>query len=294
MKGFDLAYPSDAYTGQDDGMHIRGAEITQAEKDAWARPRHPRKGDSVRLLDSYPLLPDWDALPQGQPGEMPIPPAYATFKFITNPVGATDTYDERLDVAILRQRAVPEEEMAKSLERENAYRKDPVNNQRYIPKAEYTFFLPDDSVSVRGVKRKFDVLDPEKDEDALYGGADDEDDDLGLGEAKTGFRYNNVRVYETYQQRGNTDDVFECVALALHDPGADGSTLEKGAYFYPVLQQSNIRQKGKKFDPRLGTAAEVDEQEEDRIDAIEVKVREFDEDEMEQLAAERAVYEASE
>ncbi|KAF2097092.1 Paf1-domain-containing protein [Rhizodiscina lignyota] len=240
VKGFDVAYPADAYTGPDDGTHIRGAEITTAEKEAWARPRHPRKGDAVRLVDSYPLLPDWDAIPQTQDG---VPSAFATFKFITNPTGKTDSYDERLDVAILRQRnELPEEERAIMAERNAAYEKDPVNNDRYLPKAEYTFFLPDESTNVRGVKRKFDVFDPEKDDDALYGTTGD-DDDLGLGEEKTSFRYNNIRIYSTYQQRVNLEDPYECVAIALHDP-EDESRLEKGAYFYPIAQQSNIRQKG--------------------------------------------------
>lgn len=289
MKGFDLAYPSDAYTGPDDGTNIRGTEISNAEKEAWRRPQHPTKGDSVKLLDSYPVLPDWDALPPGLPDSQ-IPPAYITFKFTTNPVGAKDTYDETVDVALLRQHAVSEQETAKYNQANEAWAKDPEHNSRYAPMADYVLFLPDESAEPRDVKRKFDAF-VEDDGDELYGITDDM-------EPRTAFRYNNVRVYETYRQASHIDDTFEEVALTLHDP-EDGHSTErqgrKAAYFYPIMQRSMMRQKGKKFDMVRGVALEADEVDEsERLDALDVRARDFNVDEGEAIAQEKAAFEAPE
>ena len=77
IKGFNLANPNDAYTGSDTVDILRGAEISKEEKEAWERPINPLRPE-LKLVDSYSVLPDIEALPdvggymmvkyQAQPG----------------------------------------------------------------------------------------------------------------------------------------------------------------------------------------------------------------------------------
>jgi hypothetical protein len=286
LKGFDLAYPEDAYRGADDATNIKGADITHQEKEAWAKPRHPHKPE-LKLLDSYPLLPDWDAYPAASADG---PMGFATFKFLSNPVSTQDKYDERLDVSLLEFKTIPEDEQEKAKLHEAAFAKDPVNNKRYIPKVDYVFYMPESGASVRGVKRKFDMSDPDRDDDALYGNGavdgEDDDDGLGLGDEKTAFRYNNVRMYETSQQQGNREDLFNVVALALHDPeleNPDGDRLQKAAYFYPIMQRSQIRQKVRKNSIVMTGRRDEAEGQGEHIDAMDLMVRDPTAEEMDEL-----------
>lgn len=230
-KGFDIAYPHDAYTGPDSETNIRGAQITEGDIQAWKKPKHPTKPE-VTLLDSYPLLPDMDALPMT--GD------YSIVKFSTNPVATAEEYDHRLDVAILRpiysDINLYEERMA-------AHKADPMN-PKPLPEWDYDLFLAGAEDSVRGVKRKFDCNDPENEDEALY----DTDAD-----GSRCFQFSRVREYETYQQAGDADNAYaDTVALALHDPDLDVPAVEgarkrlnKGAYYYPVKQRTNLRPKRK-------------------------------------------------
>jgi RNA polymerase II-associated factor 1 len=91
VKGFDIANPQDAYRGEDSQKNLRGGQVTQQERDAWARPVHPTK-PNMRLLDSYPILPDLDSLPDTG--------NYMLLKYQTNPSDISTHYDPRLDVAL--------------------------------------------------------------------------------------------------------------------------------------------------------------------------------------------------
>lgn len=254
VKGFDLAYPHDAYKGEDSQTNIRGAEITSEDSKAWANPKHPTK-PNLTLLDAYPLLPDLEALPSTE--------AYQVAKFSVNPTRGSDGYDHRLDVAILRPTNA---NLAKYEERVAARAEDP-SLPKPIPEYEYDLFLTngDESV-VRGIKRKFDVNDPDNDDESLY-----------ERETETGgiFYYGHVREYETYQQAGDPDNSYsDTVALALHDPDVrEGAVqrLTKGAYYYPVKQRTMLRPKRKNHGPR----AQVNNFAE-HVDGIAVRVREQD------------------
>ncbi|EON65324.1 hypothetical protein W97_04562 [Coniosporium apollinis CBS 100218] len=259
MKGFDLAYPRDAWQAPDSTDGLRGAEISPEERAAWNHPRHPSKSD-VQLLDAYPVLPDPDALP--------LSGGYMVCKFISNPGMNNDAYDGRLDVAVLR--AADPGEMA--------IPSDPTAAAAQQAFYNYHFFLPDQTTPVRNIKRKFSVVDPENEDDALYGGREDADEEAAQGS----FKYRYVRTYETYQQTIHEDDEHgDTVVMALHDPELDvgvvpGTTqrLQKAAYYYPVVQKTFVRPRRK---PKH--AMMMQEEEEGKVDLLEVRVRDPDEEE---------------
>ncbi|KAI5201161.1 Paf1-domain-containing protein [Aureobasidium subglaciale] len=261
VKGFDLAYPEDAYTGQDSSTNIRGAPITEADRSAWNKPKHPTN-PNLTLLDAYPLLPDMDALP--------LTGDYQIVKFSTNPVATSDSYDQRLDTAVLRPLGA---DLALHEDRIAAHKADPTM-PKPLAEWDYDLFLAENESSVRGIKRKFDPNDAQNDDQSLY---DNEADGEGC------FMFQRVREYETYQQAGDADNAYgDTVALALHDD--DGVRLAKGAYFYPVKQRTNLR-------PKRKTANFVDENRAEPVDVLQLKVRDPSSDEASQRLEQKALLE---
>ena len=261
VKGFDVAYPRDAYKGEDSTTDIRGAAITDAEIRAWSNPKHPSKPE-LELLDSYPVLPDPEALPSTA--------CYIVTKFATNPVTSRDSYDERLDAAILRPK---DDAQAYAHYTQKVAEWDETSGKpRPLVEDTYDYFLPVEASAVRGIKRKLDVNDPDHEDEDLY------TDDIGDGQRA--FKYNRLRTYETYSQYGNPDNLYnDSLALALHDPeievGAVPGTkqrLAKGAYFYPVVQRTALRPKR-----NVGQMAYSQAVDEDRIDEINLTIGDADE-----------------
>lgn len=260
VKGFNLAYPQDKHPEL-------GHQISAEEQRAWDHPRHPTD-PSLKVLDAYPLLPDLDAL--GDAG------AYIVTKFVTNPTAATDVYDTRLDVGLLRplEASAEDNEQREALQR--AHEADPENVPKPPPQEyDFEYFLPTDDAASLAIKSRFDVNNPNNDEEGLY---DQENPDTG----KRYFRYQRVRAYETYKQKGNPSDpndaYQDAVAIALHDGEEGGESnkrarLQKGAYFYPIMQQTTIRPK------RHAAASLTEDGEQSRVDVIEVVVRAPDEGE---------------
>lgn len=267
LKGFDIAYPQDAFAGEESEKNVRGADVVEAETRAWAKPKHPTKPD-VQLLDSYPVLPDLEAVPGVG--------SYIITKFNTNPLNNSDRSDRRLDVAVLRPQNAYED---KQEERLAAY-EDDLNMTKPTQEYDYELYVSEKPSAVRGMKRKFDVGDPDRDEPDLY--------DFEDAEGNKAFRFNRLREYETYQQAGDLDNAYgDTVALALHDPDlavgdAEDRTkrLRKGAYFYPVLQRTNLRPKRR--------AAHSQYSQQEVIDGLQITIRDADEEELARRQAERA------
>ncbi|KAF2731355.1 Paf1-domain-containing protein [Polyplosphaeria fusca] len=236
LKGFDLAYPADAYTGPDVAHNLRPAESSQDEKRAWKTPTHPTNS-ALHLVDSYPILPDWDALPDTG--------SYMMYKILNLP--STSLYDSRLDVAILRPtgETIPDnEQYLQDLEK---HKSDPTHPMP-IPRYQYEFFLPSSSGSITdaekasSIKRSFATYEPDDPTLPFDVGEDDE------GNPKRMFKYENIRTYETRDQHGDPEDAFnDVVAMAIHDPEAHEDEplrdvpLQKAAYFYPIVQKTSIR-----------------------------------------------------
>lgn len=260
LKGFNVAYPADAYNGQDSIENLKAAESTAEERLAWNKPKHPRN-PNLKLLDSYPLLPDWDATPDTG--------AYMVFKFTAPPVNnpLDRAYDTRLDVSLLRyagQTIQDHESYSQALE---AHKQDPTVPMP-VPRMQYEYFLPSDKDKVQGIKRNFTTYDPTNDAEIDFNIGEDDD-----GQPRKCFKYEYIRAYETSQVAGDPQDEYgDTVALALHDPEKHESqslrdtSLQKAAYFYPISQRTSIRPR------RPGNPDLTEEQQ--KVDVIEAVGRE--------------------
>ncbi|KAF4630037.1 hypothetical protein G7Y89_g8105 [Cudoniella acicularis] len=221
--------------------------------------RHPTKRN-LQLVDAYPLLPDLDAFPDAG--------GYVTIKFLTNPVPPSSTYDIRVENSLLNPvQASEEEEQARQIARE-AYEEDPERNPPPDDTIEYEFFMTETPSAAKSFKRKFDVLDPEHEDDELY------TDKNGAGAGC--FKFKRIRAYESASQTGNVINKYDNeVVIALHD-GKDG-LHQKGAYYYPIVQQTSIRpQRKKNIDKKMGRG--VYNEEEQATDFMEMRVEDPDEE----------------
>lgn len=280
VKGFDIAHPEDAYKGPDSGSNIRGAAPTQAEVAAWKRPKHPSK-PGLTVIDSYPVLPHLDAFPDAG--------GYMVTKFSSNPSQASDAYDKRLDVGLLQPLPLRPEIIAEQEAKRLAHEADPANHAPAgAPPYDYAYYLPTDEKSVPNIKKKFDINDPEKDDDSLYTNK--------VKDTQDGcFQYGRIRAYETGTSTTNLDQKYGEIALALHDSerGAkakgnetDESTLEKAAYYYPIISKSQLRPRR----PRnIAQPSRTQEEEEaEQVDFLDVTVRDPDEEETSARTTHRA------
>jgi RNA polymerase II-associated factor 1 len=256
IKGFDIAYPQDTYKGEDNTTNLRGAQPTADDLKAWSRPVHPTN-PRLKLLESYPVLPDLDAIPTTG--------FYIVMKLSTNPLISGAKNDERLDTAILRP--VNDANAESNYQQKLAEWNPESTNPEPIREYDYDYFIPAEESSVRGIKRKFDVNDLENDDPELY--------TADLGDDVRAFKYSRVRTYETQNQHGDAQNFYnDSVALALHDPvvaskaNSDAKQrLQKGAYIYPIVQRTSLRPK------RGNTRALGDDQ---KVDELNVTVTEMD------------------
>ncbi|MCJ1298619.1 hypothetical protein MMC08_001409 [Hypocenomyce scalaris] len=288
LKGFDIAHPEDAYKGPDNASDIRGDVPTPAETDAWNNPKHPSK-PALKLLDSYPVLPDLDAFTDAN--------GYVVAKFATAPTHATDSYDSRMEVGLLHPLDLDPEVAAELEAKRIAHEVDPVKNPPPgHPPYNYEFFLPDDATTAENVKKMFDVDDPDNDDASLYT-YDDKD------ARQQCFRYSRLRTYETGLQSGNAEKPYNEVALALHDPeladqmahaNLDGSKvpsddrLEKAAYYYPILQKMQLKPRRSKNIAQLGMARRNDDEEAEGVDVVDLVIGEPNEAEVAKRSNHRA------
>jgi RNA polymerase II-associated factor 1 len=213
------------------------------------------------LVDSYPLLPDWDAMPDTG--------GYMVFKFTAPPINnpLDPSYDPRLDVALLRPAGQTIQDQEKYMEDREAHRLDPTVPPP-IPRWQFEYFLPADRSKVRGIKRNFTTHDPNNEADIDFDIAEDDE-----GQPRKCFKYDNVRTYETSQQVGDPSDTYgDVVALALHDPEKHegerlrDSKMQRAAYFYPITQRTSLR-------PRRPGRIDMTE-EQPKVDIIEAAGKE--------------------
>ena len=268
VKGFDIAHPEDAYTGPDgENNRIRGSEPTPAETEAWKRPRHPTNPE-LRLLDSYPLLPDFDAIPDSG--------SYQIVKFAPNPSQATDVRDTRMDVGLLsfmelspQAQAVIAEDYKNKIA---AHQADPARNPMPGPTFSYHFFLPQNDEGMRKIKRKLDDDELETDD------ADAEPEQV---------RFDHVRIYDTSRSVINADYPYKEIALALHDREMEDPVLasdsgystarsEKAALYYPLGAKVQLKPRRNRNLAQLGLAGRTSEEDGEIIDGVYVSFREPD------------------
>ena len=157
-----------------------------------------------------------------------------------------------------------------------------------LPEFRYDVLLPENPDSVPAIKRKFDVADPSADSEDLYDHTNTETD-------RRAFKYKRLRQYETYNQSGNPDNVWnDSVALMLNDGGSE-SKLKKGAYLYPIVQRTSIRPVRPKQVGGLARGARNTQQDDDEemIHGMEVCIRPLNENETERIEEYRAKYDVA-
>ena len=254
IKGFDLANPDDVYMGQDDATHLKGAQSTAAEVEAWKRPRHPTKPD-LRLLDSYPVKPDLEATTDSG--------AYILMKFAGNPTNSNHEHDARMDVGILN----PVEKAG-----------DEYDHEFYLPQPQ----------AVRQIKRKYDYVDVDDnddDETNLHRNKD--------GVPAFRYQHHRTfdvarQVNTLDQPYKEVALALHDPNLDLQgDAVGPGSRLQKGAYYYPIGVKMQLKPRRNKNLANLGLQQKALENEGERPDEIDLVLQDPDEDETEKRRGHR-------
>jgi RNA polymerase II-associated factor 1 len=233
------------------------------------RVKHPYKRN-VKLIESFPLIPDLSAFPDAG--------GYVSIKFQNNPVPPSNVYDIRLDSGILRPLQASDDKIRAREEAIAAHERDPERNPFPDVEQDYEFFLVEDTKSAANLKRKYDMTDPQKDDDDLY---------TYTNEAKHKcYRFKRVRAYETAATAGSQETKYdEEIVVAIND-GTDG-IHQRAAYYYPLIQRSTIRpQRKKNIDRQKWRIADADNDEADLVDCIDVTIG----DAIENEEAERKVW----
>ena len=287
IKGFDIANPKDAYNGPGTKEKIRGAAVAPAEAEAWNKPKHPTKPE-LKLVAAYPIIPDLNAVTDSG--------AFMVTKFTANPTQSTNKRDTRMDVGLMHPMEMKPEIEAEYKAKQAAHEADPTHNPAPSgPDFSYQFFLPVDEHAAENIKKKLDVDNPDKDDAELYTKTTAD----GVGS----FRYDHVRIYDTARQSGNPNQPYKEIALALYDPEMEekiGSTtlgqpknasgrLDKAAYYYPIAQKLQLKPRRNKNLAQLGLAKSNADDEDEKLDAVDVVITEPDEIE----AARRAEHSAA-
>lgn len=252
VKGFDLAYPQDVYTGQDDAKHLKGAEPTPAEVEAWNRPTHPSNPD-LKLLDTYELKPDLDAMPdQG---------AYIITKFSGGPSTTNTEHDSRMDVGLLNPMERTSEEY------------------------DYEFYLPQEQKTVKSLKRKFDQLAQEEDV------SDSQETKDGQPVFKFQHQRTYDMARQTNSLENPYGEVALALHDPILDMRRNVSTgsnrLDKGAYYYPIGIKMQLKPKRNRNLANLGLQRQAVEEDSERPDEINLLLRDPDAEEVEKRKGHR-------
>ena len=227
-----------------------------------SRVKHPTKRN-VRLIKSYPLLPDLSAFPDAG--------GYVSIKFQTNPVPPSNVYDMRLDSGILRPLQMSDERARLREEAIAAHERDPDRNPLPEPEQDYEFFLIDSSKDAANFKRKYDIMNPDRDDESLYTYTNDTNEKC--------FRFKRIRAYETAATAGSPDVKYdEEIVIAIND-GTD-AIHQRAAFYYPLIQRAAIRpQRKKNIDRQRWGFTDAGNEEADMVDMLDVTIRDATEHE---------------
>jgi len=228
--------------------------------DRGARVKHPSKRN-LKVVDALPLLPDLEAFPDSG--------AYVTVKFNTNPVASSTAYDTRLLSGVFMpiERTAAEEEAWEAMEA--AHKRDPRNNPKPSNMMNYNLFLADSADAGEKFRKRFDVDNPDNDDESLYTAQADAKDD---GTSGAHFRFPRIRAYETSQEKemDHTNKYDDEVILVYRDDetetkGRRDDSAQKAVYYYPIMQRSTIRSQRTKNIARTIGITDEDERHPDEI-----------------------------
>ncbi|KAI1365219.1 RNA polymerase II-associated [Xylaria arbuscula] len=220
------------------------------------RVKHPTKR-SLKLVDSYPMIPDLEAFPDYG--------GYFTIKFTNNPVPASGVYDKRLLNAVIKPGTLPEEVETSFKLAKQAHERDPENNPKPTNPQTYNYFLSDSLETSEKFDERFDTLNPERDNDELYTSRNS--DGHGC------FQFRFVRTYETKDEveLDNATKYDEELLIAFNN---DEMVDQKAVYYSPVMHRVIMRpQRSKTIHRNAGLAEDVEE----IPDRLAVTVSDYDE-----------------
>jgi RNA polymerase II-associated factor 1 len=221
-----------------------------------SRVRHPTKRH-LKLVDSYPMVPDLDSFPDFG--------AYFTIKFTNNPVPASGVYDRRLLNAVIKPSAPPEEEEQAYTAAKQAHERDPANHPKPVNPQRYNYFLADSAKASEKFDQRFDMLNPNHDDDDLY--TSQNSDGHGC------FQFRFVRTYETKEdvELDNATKYDEELLIAFN---SDEMVDQKAVYYSPVVHRVIMKpQRSRTIHRNAGLA---DDQEE-IPDRLAITIDDFDE-----------------
>ncbi|KAI1268688.1 Paf1-domain-containing protein [Xylariaceae sp. FL1019] len=185
---------------------------------------HPSKR-SLKLVESYPVLPDLESFPDYG--------GYFTIKFTNNPVSASESYDKRLLNSMIRACPLEEEiETAYNLALKQ-HEKDPASMARPVNPQCYDYYLAETEETSEKFQQRFDVLNPDHDDEDLYTTAATKD-------RSAYFQFSYVRRYETKvdQELGIENKYADEVIFGFND---DEAVCQKAAWYSPVMMRTVIR-----------------------------------------------------
>lgn len=246
----------------------KGFDIAASNLKDSSRITHPSKRN-MKLVGAYPIIPDLEAI--GDLG------GFVEVKFGRHPA-LKDTYDSRLETALLQPMQWTKKQEAERLRLMEAHLIDPVHNPKPSGESDYDyqFFLLPSKEESENYKRKFDPADLMHDDDTLYPRTDDQ--------GACYFRFDHIRTYETVSQVTTTDTRFdELVVLSIDDGKKSGR--QKGAYYSPVVSRLHIDPRRKKNMAKKFHNVIADD-DELKIDYLKISLADPDE----QLAAQRQDY----
>jgi len=218
---------------------------------------------NVRLIESFPIIPDLGAFPDAG--------GYVSIKFQTNPVPPSNIYDSRLDSGLLRPLQPSDEKLRAREEAIAAHERDPERNPFPEPEQDYEFFLVDTVTDAANFKRKYDLMNPDRDDDDLYTHTNEQ--------MHKCFRFKRIRAYETAMTAGSQETKYDEELVIAISNGSDG-IHQRGAYYYPLIQRSTIRpQRKKNIDRQRYGFADQGNEEADTVDIVDVTIRDADESE---------------
>jgi len=221
--------------------------------------KHPTKSN-LRLVEAFPVLPDQNSISDAG--------GLVEVKFLTNPVPPSSTYDTRLECGILKPIMLPEEEQELQKALAEAHERDPERNPAPDTTLQYEYFTVDTPEQAATFKRKFDTLDPDRDDEKLYS--------YTHPAGGKCFRFKKMRAYESGPSSGSLDRGYEDeVVISLQD-GTDGLRI-KGAYYYPIIQKVQIKPQRNKHIEARRLRLNDDVEDERYTDYIDVRIEDPDE-----------------
>ncbi|KAK2737379.1 actin-like protein arp8 [Myotisia sp. PD_48] len=280
QKGFDLAYPTTKHTGPDTSSKIEGLPATKAEQDAWATPVHP-ENPKLKPVGFYPIIPDVDGFPD--------PGAFLQVKFDKAPVPPINgRRDSRMDVSLLAPTQPEPRVVQEHASRTALHNANPLLYPDPGPTPfDFDVYLPSKLNSVKQIHRSFNSNNPDRDDSANYTHTS--------ADGKKYHQYVHLRTYATSSQVLNADQKYKDIAIVLFDPEEipeDERHLyrlrQKAAYYYPTLGKTRLKPDRSQKIAQAGLAPTRAKGKEERVDQIDVRVRDPDEQEARKRAAHRA------